>query len=254
VSEIKTQWRIIRNEFLILDEANAVKTEQRTKQRTKGRSMKSNMKGLICALAAGTALLQPNLAGAQATKSGQAKLAENIAEIRTETVRTHNQLQATMDALNALTAQKTGDLRPTYEAFAAAVKNTHAAADQTAARKDSMQTASKDYFGAWGEQVAGIAKESLRKKAQKRLDTVRKSYDKVIGSLREAAEKFKPLLSNLDDVQKTLANDVTPGGVKAVRSTANDANSNMKKVRWSINEAVQELMGMEKELSSQSEG
>ena len=117
-----------------------------------------------------------------------------------------------------------------------------------------MESASKEYFGAWQNDVTGIAKESLRKNAQRRLDDVRKSYDKVIASLRQATVEFKPFLSDLDDVQKTLANDVTVGGVKAIRGTANDATGNARKVLRYVNDAIDELGRMEKALSSQKDG
>jgi hypothetical protein len=215
--------------------------------------MKHNMIVVVCALAAGAALLQPSPTTAQAAKpSAQAKLAGAIKEIRVETSLTRDQLQQTVDALDVLVKQKTGDLRPTYNAYVAEVKKTHSAADWTVSRAPSMQKASADYFGTWQAEVGGIANESLRKKAQKRLDAVRKSYDKVVASLQEAGKEFRPFLSNLDDIEKTLANDITPGGVKAIRGTADDANFNVKKVRRDIADAIEELGKMEKSLSSET--
>jgi septal ring factor EnvC (AmiA/AmiB activator) len=209
----------------------------------------------MSALALGLALLQPGRAMAQAAQpNAQAKLAAAIKEIRTETALTRDQLQSTVDALDVLVKQKTGDLRPTYNAFVAEVKKTHAAAEWTASRGAAMQSASAAYFSAWQGEVGGISNDSLRKKAQKRLDAVRKSYDKVVDSLREASTSFKPFLSNLDDVEKTLANDVTPGGVKAVRGTASDANFNVKKVRWRVGDALKELDRMGKALSPEAAG
>jgi hypothetical protein len=223
---------------------------QNTKQQTK--TMKTNTKTFACALALGVALMVPDPVTAQANNpSSRTKLADSIAVIRTETVVTRDQLQATLNALNALTKQEKGDLQPTYEAYAAEVKKTHAVAGQTASRITAMQQASEEYFGAWKAEVAGINNESLRAKAQKRMDAVFKDYNDVIKSLSDASERFKPFLSDLDDVQKMLANDVTPGGVKAVRGVADDANWNMKKVRSSIAGAVEELGDMAKSLSSQ---
>lgn len=217
--------------------------------------MKHEMIGMICALALGAAITQPSRATAQAAKPNpQAKLAGSIKEIRTETSLTRDQLQQTVDTLDALAKQKSGDLRPTYDAFVADVKKTHAAAALTASRKGSMEKASSEYFDAWQTEVNEIANESLRKKAQKRLTAVRKSYEKVVVSLQEAGKEFKPFLSNLDDVQKTLANDITPGGVKAVRGTVSDANFNVKKVRRYIADAIEELEKLEKSLSTESTG
>jgi hypothetical protein len=208
---------------------------------------------LACALALGMAFVHPTPAAAQTTSAyNRTKLADNITLIRTETIATRDQLQATVNALNALTKQSKGDLQPTFNAYAAEVAKTHTAADQTAARIVAMQAASKEYFGGWQEKVSSISNESLQKKAQKRMDAVVKNYNGVIASLTAASDKFKPFLSNLDDVQKMLASDVTPGGVKAVRGVASDANWNMKKVRSSIYEAIDDLESMAKSLSSQA--
>jgi DNA anti-recombination protein RmuC len=215
--------------------------------------MKNNIMTLSCALVFVAALLAPNFTSAQTTNaSPQAKLAESVAVIRTETLATRDQLQATLNALNALTKQEKGDLKPTFDKYSAEVKNTHAVAEQTAARITAMQAASKEYFDTWKTQVNEINNESLRKKALSRMNDVFEKYNDVIKSLQEASEKFKPFLSNLDDVQKMLANDITPGGVKAVRGVADDANWNMKKVRSSIADAIDELGDMAKSLSSQT--
>jgi Mg2+ and Co2+ transporter CorA len=214
--------------------------------------MRNKVINSICALAIGAVVLAPSLGRAQETSANpQAKLAGATKDIRLEAVNTRDQLKASVDALDALTKQKSGDLRPAYDTFVEEVKRTHDAAGQTAARAASMDSASKDYFGTWQTDVSGIAKESLRKNAQRRLDDVRKSYDKVIASLRQATVAFKPFLSDLDDVQKTLANDVTVGGVKAIRETASDAAKAQRKVLRNVNDAIDQLASMEKALSSQ---
>jgi len=100
--------------------------------------------------------------------------------------------------------------------------------------------------------VNTIANESLRKKAQKRLNSVQKSYDDVEGSLKVAADKFKPYLSDLNDIKTALATDVTAGGVKAVRGTVRTANWDYQFVERAINSAMKEMGKMEKALTSQA--
>jgi DNA repair exonuclease SbcCD ATPase subunit len=160
------------------------------------------------------------------TNASQEQLARSIKEAQVETTRTSEQLKATLSALNALTAQKQGDLRPAYNAYCAEVAKTEAAAAWTRTRVQWMAGDGRNYFTDWQTTVNGIANESLRKKAQKRLDAVKKSYDKVEASLQLAGEKFKPFLSDLGDIQKALATDVTAGGVKAIKSTVKSANWN----------------------------
>lgn len=189
------------------------------------------------------------LASAQAS---QEQLAQSIQDAQGETARTSEQLKATLAALNALTKQSKGDLTPAYKTYCGEVAKTQAARDWTVSRIQSMDKNGGTYFEAWQGKVNEIANESLRKKSQKRLDAVKTSYNKVLGSLKEAGEKFKPFLSDLGDIEKVLATDVTAGGVDAIKSTVKSANWNYKYVEKSISAALKEMDKMAKSLSSEA--
>jgi len=189
---------------------------------------------------------------ASATQASQQQLAQSIKDVRVETSQTAGQLSATLAALNALTAQTKGDLKPTYTAYCSEVTKTEAAAGWTLTRVQWMASDGRKYFQDWQATVSGIANESLRKKAQKRLDAVKTSYQKVEASLKQASEKFKPFLSDLGDIQKALATDVTAGGVKAIKSTVKSANWNHQYVDKAVQSALKEMDKMEKALSSEA--
>ena len=185
-------------------------------------------------------------------QANQEQLARSIKEARLETVRTSEQLKATLSAINALTKQTKGDLRPAYDAFCAEVGRTESAAGWTRARIQWMAGDGRKYFEDWQKTINGIANESLRKKAQKRLDSVRLEYDKVEASLKVAGDKFKPFLSDLNDIKTALATDVTAGGVKAIRGTVRTANWNHQFVEKSVTSALKGMEKMEKSLSSEA--
>ena len=195
----------------------------------------------------GLAMLWPS-----AMQANQELLAKSIKDTQVETTRTAEQLKTTLNALNALTKQTKGDLRPAYTTFSSEVANTEGAARWTATRAAWMASDGRQYFQSWQTTINGIANESLRKKAQKRLTSVQKSYGKVEVALKEAGAKFKPLLSDLSDIQKTLAADVTPAGVKAAKSSVSSSNWNHKSVTKAINEALEEMEDMSKDLSSEA--
>jgi hypothetical protein len=189
---------------------------------------------------------------ATGTQATQEQLAASIKDARAETGRTEQQLASTLGTLNVLSSQKKGDLRPAYNAYCAEVSKTEAAAAWTRTRANWMASDGRQYFKTWQDSINGIANESLRKKAQKRLNSVQESYDKVEASLRVAADKFKPFLSDLGDIQKALAADVTAGGVKALRGTINSANWNHQNVSKAIQAALKEMQKMEKALSPEA--
>jgi hypothetical protein len=189
---------------------------------------------------------------ASATHASQEQLAKSITEARTEATRTDAQLTATLEAINALTKQTKGDLRPAYDTYCSEVGKTESAAKLTATRVQWMAGDGQKYFQDWQKTVNGISNESLRKKSQKRLDAVKSSYDKVEASLQLASEKFKPFLSDLADIQKALAADVTAGGVKAIKSTVKSANWNHQFVSKAVNSALKEMDKMAKALSTEA--
>lgn len=186
------------------------------------------------------------------TQASQQQLASSIRDAQQETVRTSEQLKSTLAALNALTKQKKGDLRPVYDSFCAEVKKTQAAAESTRQRCLWMAGEGRKYFKDWEATVNSIANESLRKKATKRLTSVQTSFDKIEASLKTASDKFSPFLSDLGDIQKTLSTDVTPGGVKAVRGTVKSANWDHQYVESAVNSALKEMGKMQKALSSEA--
>ena len=189
---------------------------------------------------------------ATATRADQEQLAKSIRDAHVETSRTFQQLRATLSSLNELTKQSKGDLRPAYNAFCSEAAKTGDAASLTAKRVQWMGGEGRKYFSEWQNTVNTIANESLRKKAQKRLTSVQKSYDDVENSLKVASDKFKPYLSDLNDIKTALATDVTAGGVKAVRSTVSTANWDYQFVERAINSAMKEMGKMEKALTSQA--
>lgn len=193
-------------------------------------------------------LLLGILAALVRVTANQEMLATAIGEARQETVRTADQLKATLGALNGLVRQPQPDLAASFAAFTAEVPKTEAAAAWTRTRLEWVAGEGMRYFTAWQGTVDEINNPELKKKAQKRLDSVKASYNKFGKSLATAEQKFKPFLSDLSDIQKTLVNDITPGGVKAVRDTVSDANWRYKGVNAAIQDSLKEMKRMEEAL------
>lgn len=187
------------------------------------------------------------------TQASQEQLAQSIRVAHEETLLTDTQLRTTMQAINALAKQTEGSLRPAYDKYCSHVTQTHGTAEWTKTRILWMAGDGRRYFNEWQSTVDGISNESLRKKAQKRLNAVQANFNKVETSLKVAGEKFAPFLSDLVDIQKSLAADITPGGVKAIRSTVKSANWNYQYVDKAIKSALKGMAKMEKALTSEAQ-
>ena len=186
-------------------------------------------------------------------EAGQEKLAADLAKTSQEVGRTRDQLQSTIDVLTKLVGQKSGDLKPAFEAYRAEVVKTKKVAEATTATAVEMQKQSDAYFGEWQKEISGVSNASLRKKGQKRMDAVKKNYTEAAKSLETAAGKFAPFLSDLADIDKILTNDLTAGGIKAIKSTVSSAKFNMTNVRRSIQTAMTSLNEMSAQLNRAAE-
>lgn len=190
------------------------------------------------------------VAAVRLASAGQAELAAAIGETRAEVVATRDQLQNTVTSLDALVKQKEGDLKPAYDAFVTQVAKTQADAAVTKARALKMQKEAQTHFDGWQKEIDSINNAKLKKQAQKRMDKVQRSYEKLTVELTSAGTSFAPYLSDLSDITKMLANDLTPGGIKAIRGTVGQAKFDLQSVRSHVSDAIKTLDGMQKSLSS----
>ncbi|MEO8429234.1 MAG: DUF2959 family protein [Verrucomicrobiota bacterium] len=182
--------------------------------------------------------------------AGQEKLAAVMRDSREEMVQTRDQLQTTVDAISALVNQKKGDLRPAYQNFEAQMAKTQTAAAATKTRAQKMQAEADAHFSSWRSELDTINNPKLKTQGMKRLQSVEKSYNRVAKQIKEAGDKFDPYLSDLADMKKMLANDLSPSGVKALRGTVADAKFHLGGVRRPIYDAIQNLDKVQKTLIS----
>ena len=103
-----------------------------------------------------------------------------------------------------------------------------------------MKEQSAAYLNEWEKDLNGVSNPKLRAKAQKRMTKVQKNYDNAAAASTTRAPEFAPFLSDLADIQKVLANDLTEGGLKSLRRTVSSAEFNQGTVRRAINAAALE--------------
>ena len=133
------------------------------------------------------------------------------------------------------------DLRPAYQAYGENVEKTRKAAETTRRRFEQMNADSARYFSGWKSDNEKISNKQMRKTANQRLEAVQKDYKNSAASLEAAAAKFKPFVSDLADIQTTLANDLTGKGIATVKEAANRANADHAGVLREVQSAATHL-------------
>lgn len=171
--------------------------------------------------------------------ASQEELAKAMADAQANIRQTGNQLQLTIQSLTALAEQKTGDLKPTFAAFATNLAQTEADAKAAAERATAMAAAAKTYFDTWQNDINTISNPDLKARAVKRMTNAQKNYDKLTAAVKATAEQYKPLLSDLQDIKVTLASDLTADGIKAVKGIASRAARRMQSLHAETNDLLE---------------
>src|SRR5262245_39064034 len=141
------------------------------------------------------------------------KLPPGLMSLQEEIGKGKTQVGTTIASLEGVVAAAGSNAKPKFDDF---VKNLKGLEDQAAAIKskaDDMRARGAAYFKAWEDQLATVSTPSIKEAAEKRRDQLTKNYEGVTVAAEAAREAYKPLISDLKDIEKMLTNDLTADGV-----------------------------------------
>ena len=132
----------------------------------------------------------------------------------------NSQIDDSLAALNDLVSNPQPDLTKQFNAYTTSVDNLDATARDVAAKNQAMQAQGAAYFEGWDNEIATMQNEDIRNRSEARRNEVAARFAKISQQYADARAAFQPFMSDLRDVQKSLATDLTSGGVSAIKDTA----------------------------------
>jgi hypothetical protein len=129
-------------------------------------------------------------------------------------------IDATTIALNDLVNNPV-NLADQFKKFSAAVSDLDAATKDVAAKVQAMRDKGNAYFAQWDKETAMINNEDIKNRSAARKAEMVQKFTDIKKSYVEAQDQFKPFLSDLKDIQTALSTDLTPGGIDAIKESAN---------------------------------
>jgi hypothetical protein len=154
------------------------------------------------------------------------------------------QLDATLDSLNDLVNNPQPDLRPQYKKFSGNVDDLGNLARHVDESVNSMREKGNEFFAKWSEELAGIKNEDIRNRSASRQKEVSEALNSVKQSYADTETAFRPLMSDLRDIQKYLGTDLTPAGVSAMKDVAAKANTDGAKLKEALGKLSAEFQSL----------
>ena len=163
----------------------------------------------------------------------------SLKDTRQELVKAKVEVNDATTALDKLSAG--GNLEQSYKQYTTAVKDVQAAGSRARARAQAMRDNARAYIAKWEKEMEQVSSPELRAGAAERRQRVKASFDQVTttgGSVRQA---YEPFLKDLQDIQRALASDLTPGGVTAAKGAMDKAKAEGVTLNERIDALIAEL-------------
>jgi hypothetical protein len=165
---------------------------------------------------------------------------EKIEALRIESAKIRHQVVVTMEELKRMNV-KGVELRPQFEKFKGELVEMEVQARIARDRADNMKKNGQASFAAWEQEVQAINNSDIRKEAQKRYSTRKKSYDKILKEMQDAKVELVPFLSDLNDIRKLLDSELTENTVSSTKSTIRSADWHGEDVQNSLSDVEKEI-------------
>lgn len=162
-----------------------------------------------------------------------------LLELRDDVRASRVSLDRTMEALNRI--ENSPSTRDSFVAFDAELNAFHKDTRSTLRRSANVRERGRDLFAEWSAETQSINNADIRSAAEKRRSTLERQYNELMDPLVVARTDLAAVRSDLKDIQKALALDLTTNGIKSVKSSINGINGKADAARRSLDNLNREL-------------
>ena len=172
----------------------------------------------------------------QADKTGA-----GIAEFRAEIGHGKQAIDAAMESLEQITLTATTDPRKAFEQYSKSVAKLDSTAAKARKRSQEMKEQGKAYFAQWEKQMAEVKNPEIQNLALARRAKLQEAFDAIAKVAEPLKSQFDPWMSDLKDLERYLANDLTIAGVDAAKTLIAKTQDEGRHVQKSMDALVAEL-------------
>lgn len=154
------------------------------------------------------------------------------------------QLDATLRALDNLSAQANHDARPAYEAFAQAVQRLEVDSIKVREHTRAMRARGDAYFEHWQEWLADSSDEGVRQRAAQHEEELKRSFEAVRAAAQQVRDGFRPFLTDVQKLCAVLDDEPTLAHIDAQKSLILAADEKGRQVQESMERILAEMNTM----------
>ncbi len=172
----------------------------------------------------------------QADKTGA-----GIAQFREEVAKAKLAVDDTVKSLGQVAVTANTNPRDAFKQFTKSLANLESTAVKAKKRAADVKAQGQAYFANWEKELAQLQNPEIRNLAVQQKAKLQAAFDSIKTVATPLKAQFDPWLSNLQDLQKYLSNDLTISGVDAAKPLFAKTQTEGFEVQKSMDALVAEL-------------
>lgn len=141
------------------------------------------------------------------------------------------QLDAIGASLDELTKPKQADRKKAFDLFSDNASKIKEMQQDFSKHASDMEASGKAYFSKWDSDKQNYDNPEIQRKSEQRRETLGETYDKIAQNNIGVKEAFQTYVSDINQIERFLSNDLTADGIDAISSTANKVVGNGTQLR-----------------------
>ena len=176
------------------------------------------------------------------------KTANSIQDVDSEIRKMIVQIDVTGTSLDSLVTPGRQDLKKSFDSYSDNLVNLDKEGKKVIKRTEEMKLQSKEYFNEWEKQGDTFTNSDIRELSEQRRTQLAEIYAKVPAAGTGIRGSYNDYLTDLQEIQKYLSNDLTPKGVEAIAPVAKKSIQDREALKESLKPLLYALDEIKAEL------
>lgn len=150
----------------------------------------------------------------------------NMQTVDNDIKKTIVQLDAIGASLDELTKPGQADVKRAFELYSENVSKIQKMEKDFEKHADEMKESGKDYFSEWNKKDQKYDNPDIQKRSDERRAALGNIYDKIAENSVGVKEAFKTYVSDVNEIQAYMSNDLTTKGITSIASLSDQTVRN----------------------------
>ncbi len=179
--------------------------------------------------------------GCSTSASLPPKIAVGLDGLRNEAVSLRGQIEKTVGALNELMSKPQADLSPQFQSYTHELGILEDRIEKARQQRGDTDTAVKEQFMAWDENLKLLHNEATRAGAAERRAATDATYSGIKQKIVALRNEANPFLNDLKDIRQYLKSDLSKEGLHTMEPTAQRIFDQKDGIIKRLDEVIQAL-------------